>query len=172
MKLSTKLQKLEDEKRTEVEKAQYAEKQAAASYAVALSDGDEQRAEKALRLASEVLATATRGKRGVATTAQALKNEVEKLDEEITEIKEVLKDLRQKQLRVARIMWADRLDKAAQEFASVAAHLEATEKALGWKSSMSELYVPLQTPHGPACISQKTIRDKAYALSMEQLLAA
>ncbi|MFS2069416.1 hypothetical protein ACEN9D_11705 [Pseudomonas sp. CT11-2] len=175
LKLSTKLQKLEDEKRAEVEKAQYAEKQAAASYAVALSDGDEadeQRAEKALRLASEALATANRGKRGVATTAQALKNEVEKLDEEITEIKEVLKDLRQRQLRVARIMWADRLDKAAQEFAAVAAHLEATEKALGWTSSMSELYVPLQTPHGPACISQKTISDKAYALSMEQLLAA
>jgi hypothetical protein len=49
----------------EVEKAQYAEKQAAASYAVALSDGDdadEQRAEKMLRLASEALAMVTRGK--------------------------------------------------------------------------------------------------------------
>ncbi|WP_426205807.1 hypothetical protein [Pseudomonas sp. TWP3-1] len=108
----------------------------------------------------------------MATTAQALKNEVEKLDAEITEIKEVLKDLRQRQLRVARIMWADCLDKAALEFAAVAAHLEATEKALGWTSSMSELYVQLQTPHGPACISGKTVSEKAYALTMEQLLAA
>lgn len=175
LKLSTKLQKLEDEKRAEVEKAQYAEKQAAAIYAVALSDGDdvdEQRAEKVLRLASEALAMVTRGKRGLAATAQALKDEVEKLDVEIAEIREVLKDLRQRQLRVARIMWADRMDKAAQEFATVAAHLEATEKALGWTSSLSELYVPLQTPHGASCISEKTIRDKAYALSMEQLLAA
>lgn len=51
-------------------------KQAAASYAVALSDGDdadEQRAEKVLRLASEALAMVTRGKRGLAATAQALK---------------------------------------------------------------------------------------------------
>ncbi|MGY3641901.1 hypothetical protein [Pseudomonas sp. PK-RTE-24] len=162
-------------KRAEVEKAQYAEKQAAASYAVALSDGDdadEQRAEKVLRLASEALAMVTRGKRGLAATAQALKNEVEKLDVEIAEIRDVLKDLRQRQLRVARIMWADRMDKAAQEFATVAAHLEATEKALGWTSSLSELYVPLQTPHGALCISEKTIKDKAYALSMEQLLAA
>jgi F0F1-type ATP synthase epsilon subunit len=66
-------------------------KQAAASYAVALSDGDdadEQRAEKALRLASEALAMVTRGKRGLAATAQALKNEVEKLDVEIAEIRE------------------------------------------------------------------------------------
>ena len=156
-------------------KSQYTKKQAAASYAVALSDGDdadEQRAEKVLRLASEALAMVTRGKRGLAATAQALKNEVEKLDVEIAEIREVLKDLRQRQLRVARIMWADRMDKAAQEFAAVAAHLEATEKALGWTSSLSELYVPLQTPHGASCISEKTIRDKAYALSMEQLLAA
>jgi vacuolar-type H+-ATPase subunit I/STV1 len=155
-------------KQVEVEKAQYAEKQAAVSYAVALSDGDdadEQRAEKVLRLASEALAMVTRGKRGLAATAQALKNEVEKLDVEIAEIREVLKDLRQRQLPVARIMWADRMDKAAQEFAAVAAHVEATEKALGWTSSLSELYVPLQTPYG-------AIRDKAYALSMEQLLAA
>lgn len=159
----------------EVEKAQYAEKRASASYAVAISDGDdadEQHAEKVLRLASEALATVTRGKRGLAATAQALKNEVEKLDVEIIEIREVLKDLRLRQLRVARIMWADRMDKAAQEFAAVAAHLEATEKALGWTSSLSELYVPLQTPRGASCISEKTIRDKAYALSMEQLLAA
>jgi len=156
-------------------KSQYTKKQAAASFAVALSHGDdtdEQRAEKVLRLASEALAMVTPGKRGLAATAQALKNEVEKLDVEIAEIREVLKDLRQRQLRVARIMWADRMDKAAQEFAAVAAHLEATEKALGWTSSLSELYVPLQTPHGASSISEKTIRDKAYALSLEQLLAA
>lgn len=48
-------------------KAQYAENQAAAGYAVAPNDGDdadEQRAEKVLRLASEALAMVTRGKRG------------------------------------------------------------------------------------------------------------
>jgi hypothetical protein len=60
----------------EVEKAQYAEKQAAASYTVALSDGDDankQLAEKVLRLTSEARATVTQGKRGLAATAQALK---------------------------------------------------------------------------------------------------
>ncbi|KPZ21391.1 Uncharacterized protein ALO38_01722 [Pseudomonas coronafaciens pv. zizaniae] len=41
LKLSTKLKKLEDGKRTEIEKTQYVEQQAAASYAVALSEGDE-----------------------------------------------------------------------------------------------------------------------------------
>jgi hypothetical protein len=63
-------------------------------------------------------------------------------------------------------MWADRMDKAAHEFAAVAAHLEATEKALEWTSSLSELYVPLQTPLGASCISEKKIKDKAYALLM------
>lgn len=50
-------------------------KQAAASYAVALShgdDADEQHAEKVLRLAPEALVMVT-GKRGLAATAQALK---------------------------------------------------------------------------------------------------
>jgi hypothetical protein len=90
----------------------------------------------------------------LAATAQALKNEVEKPDVEIIEIREVLKDLRRRQLCVERIMWADRMDKAAQEFAAVAVHLEA-EKALGWKSSLGKLYVPLQTPHGASCISDE-----------------
>jgi chromosome segregation ATPase len=174
-KLSTKLQRLEDEKRTEIEKAQYVEKQAAASYSVALSDGDdaeEQRAEKALRQASEALAVVTRDKRGVATAAQALKAEVEKLDIAIAEIKQTLKDLRQQQLRTARTMWADRLDKAAQEFAAIAAHLHATEKALGRTSSLIDVYVPLQTPLGPRSINQNTITEQAGAISIEQLIAA
>lgn len=85
--------------------------------------------------------------RGVAATAQALKSEVEKLDVEITEIRDVLKDLRQRQLCVARITRAERMDKAAQEFAAVAARLEAS---MGLRASA---------------------RDKADALSMEPLLA-
>jgi hypothetical protein len=40
------------------------------------------------------------------------------------------------------------MDKAAQEFAAVAAHLEATEKALGWTTLLGELYVPLPPPWG------------------------
>lgn len=57
-----------------------------------------------LRTASEALAMVTRGKRGLAATAQDLKNEVEKLDVEIAEIREVLKDLRQRQLRVEKVV--------------------------------------------------------------------
>ncbi|POA26576.1 MULTISPECIES: hypothetical protein [unclassified Pseudomonas] len=174
-KLSSKLERLEEEKRTEIEKARYVEKQAAASYSVALSDGDdaeEQRAEKALRQASEALAEATRDKRGIATATQALKDEVEKLEATIAESNQTLKDLRHQQLRAARFMWADRLDKAAQDFAAMAAHLHATEKAMGRSSSLTDLYVPLHVPFGPMSINEDTITAKAGAISIEQLIAA
>ncbi|MHA6183445.1 hypothetical protein [Pseudomonas mohnii] len=174
-KLSSKLERLEEEKRTEIEKAQYVEKQAAASYSVALSDGDdaeEQRAEKALRQASEALAEATRDKRGIATATQALKDEVEKLEAAIAESNQTLKDLRHQQLRAARFMWADRLDKAAQDFAAIAAHLHATEKAMGRSSSLTDLYVPLHVPFGPRSINVDTVTAKAGAISIEQLIAA
>jgi chromosome segregation ATPase len=174
-KLSAKLQKLKEEKRTEIEKAQYVEKQAAASYSVALSDGDdaeEQRAEKALRQASEALAEVTRDKRGIATATQALKDEVEKLEAAIAESNQTLKDLRYQQLRAARFMWADRLDKAAQEFVAIAAHLHATEKAMGRSSSLIDLYVPLHVPFGPMSINEDTVTAKAGAISIEQLIAA
>ncbi|MFJ2489218.1 hypothetical protein [Pseudomonas sp. NPDC087639] len=84
-----------------------------------------------LRLASEALAEVTRDKRGIATATQALKDEVEKLEAAIAESNQTLKDLRHQQLRAARFMWADRLDKAAQDFAAIAAHLHATERAWG-----------------------------------------
>ncbi|MCU0072944.1 hypothetical protein N8H71_15215 [Pseudomonas koreensis] len=174
-KLSTKLQKLENEKRTEIEKAQSAEQQAAAGYAAALSEGDdadEQRAEKLLKQASEALTLATRGKRGVATVVNALTAEVEKLNETITVTKQHLTDLRQDQLRAVRFLWADRLDKAAQDFVNVAAQLSAAEKALGRYSSLQDLYLPLQAPMGRQHISQSEIREKANAISIEQLLAA
>jgi len=174
-KLSAKLQRLKEEKRTEIEKAQYVEKQAAASYSVALSDGDdaeEQRAEKALRQASEALAEVTRDKRGIATATQALKDEVEKLEAAIAESNQTLKDLRHQQLRAARFMWADHLDKAAQEFAAIAAHLHATEKAMGRSSSLIDLYVPLHVPFGPMSINEDTVTAKAGAISIEQLIAA
>lgn len=174
-KLSSKLERLEEEKRTEIERAQYVEKQAAASYSVALSDGDdaeEQRAEKALRQASEALAEATRDKWGIATATQALKDEVEKLEAAIAESSQTLKDLRYQQLRAARFMWADRLDKAAQDFAAIAAHLHATEKAMGRSSSLTDLYVPLLVPFGPMAINEDTVTAKAGAISIEQLIAA
>ncbi|MGE8483358.1 MAG: hypothetical protein ACN6Q5_12280 [Pseudomonas sp.] len=90
----------------------------------------------------------------------------------IAEIKQTLKDLRQQQLRAARTMWADRLDKAAQEFAAIAAHLYATEKALGRTSSLIDVYVPLQAPLGPLSINENTITEQAGAISIGQLIAA
>lgn len=174
-KLSSKLERLEEKKRAEIERAQHIEKQAAASYSVALSDGDdaeEQRAEKALRQASEALAEATRDKWGIATATQALKDEVEKLEAAIAESNQTLKDLRHQQLRAARFMWADRLDKAAQDFAAIAAHLHATEKAMGRSNSLTDLYIPLLVPFGPMTINEDTVTAKAGAISIEQLIDA
>ena len=69
-------------------------------------------------------------------------------------------------------MWANRLEKAAQDFAAIAAHLHATEKAMGRSSSLTEVYVPLHVPFGPMSINEATITAKAGAISIEQLIAA
>ncbi|WP_202368982.1 hypothetical protein [Pseudomonas sp. MWU318] len=98
--------------------------------------------------------------------------EVEKLEAAIAESNQTLKDIRHQQLRAARFMWADRLDKAAQEFATIAAHLHATEKAMGRSSSLIDLYVPLHVPFGPMSINEDTVTAKACAISIEQLIAA
>ncbi|SFP29569.1 hypothetical protein SAMN03159489_00754 [Pseudomonas sp. NFPP07] len=174
-KVLSKLERLENDKRNQIEKAQSAEQRAAAAYASALSDGDEaaeQRAEKALKLASEEVTQATRGKRGVATVVSALTIEVEKLDEAIAKTNRLLADLHNDQLRAARFLLADRLDKTAQELVNVAAQLHATRKALGWNSSLHDLYVPLQAPIGPKFISERTVSDKASGIAVEQILAA
>lgn len=173
-KFLVKLQKLDNEKSYVIESAKTAEKMAAAAYASALNEGndaDEQRAEKALRQASESLATATRGEHGVGTAVKALAAELEKLDSSIDNIKQQIKILRQEQLQAARFMWADRLDKAAQEFADTAAHFMAADRALGSRSSFHDLYLPMQTPFGPRYISDRIILDRATTLTSEQLLA-
>lgn len=95
-----------------------------------------------------------------------------KLEAAIAESNQTLKDLRRQQLRAARFMWADRLEKAAQDFATIAAHLHATEKAMGRSSSLTKIYVPLLVPFGPMAISEDTVTAKAGAISIEQLIAA
>jgi len=129
-------------------------------------DADKQRAEKLLKQASEALTPATRGKPGVATVVTALTAEVEKLDETITVTKQHLNDLRQDQLHAARFLWADRLDKAAQDFANVAAQLSAAEKALGRYSSLQDLYLPLRRLWvGNTLAKVKSVRRQTRSLS-------
>lgn len=69
-------------------------------------------------------------------------------------------------------MWADRLDKAAQNFATIAAQLHATERAMRRASPLTDLYVPLHVPFGPMSINEDTVTAKAGAISIEQLIAA
>ncbi|BBP61400.1 hypothetical protein [Pseudomonas sp. St316] len=67
---SSKLYKAQREQRGEIEKAQTAEQRAADAYAAALADGDDavkERAEKALKQASEAMKQAAQGKRGLNT---------------------------------------------------------------------------------------------------------
>lgn len=74
-KISSKLEKAQREQRSEIEKAQTAEQRAADTYAAALADGDdaaEERAEKALKQASEAMTQAAQGKRGLNTLLATL----------------------------------------------------------------------------------------------------
>lgn len=135
-----------------------------------LSDGDEaaeQRAEKALKLASEEVTQAARRKRGAATVVSALTVEIEKLDEAVAETTQLLTNLHKDQLRAARFLLADRLDKTTQKLVTVAAQLHVTRKALGWHSSLHDLYVPLQAPTGPKYICERTVSNKASGITAE-----
>lgn len=174
-KVLSKLEKLDNDRRTQIEKAQSAEKQAATAYASALSAGDEtaeQLAEKALKLASEDVAQVSQGKRGVAAVVSALTIEAENLDEAIAETKQLLMNLHKDQLRATNFLLANRLDRAAQELTNIATQLHVTQNALGWGSSLRDLYVPLQTPIGPKSINERTVREKASGITIEQILAA
>lgn len=175
-KISSKLEKAQREQRGEIEKAQTAEQRAADAYAAALADGDdaaEERAEKALKQASEAMTQAAQGKRGLNTLMATLTTEIEKLDVAISDAKQRLADYRQDQLNAARLLWAERLDKAAQDFAKVAAQFTATEKALGRRySNLEDLNVPLQAPMGPKHITHRKILEMAQAISIEELLVA
>lgn len=94
-----------------------------------MADGDdaaEERAEKALKQASEAMTQASQAKRGLNTLLATLTTEIEKLDVAISDAKQRLADYRQDQLNAARLLWAERLDKAAQDFAKVAAQFTAT----------------------------------------------
>ncbi|SEP06220.1 hypothetical protein SAMN03159293_04926 [Pseudomonas sp. NFACC39-1] len=170
------LEKAQREQRGEIEKAQTAEQRAAEAYAAALADGDdaaEERAEKTLKQASEATTQAAQGKRGLNTLLATLTTEIEKLDVAISDAKQRLADYRQAQLNAARRLWTERLDKAAQDFAKVAAQFTATEKALGRRySNLEDINVPLQAPMGPKHITHRKILEMAQALSIEELLAA
>lgn len=102
----------------------------------------------------------------------ALTVEIEKLDEAVAETTQLLTNLHKDQLRAARFLLADRLDKTTQELVTVAAQLHATREALGWHSSLHDLYVPLQAPTGPKYICERTISNKASGITAEQILAA
>nr|BFE94187.1 hypothetical protein GCM10020185_47230 [Pseudomonas brassicacearum subsp. brassicacearum] len=111
---------------------------------------------KALKQASEAMTQAAQGKRGLNTLLATLTTEIEKLDVAISDAKQRLADYRQDQLNAARLLWAERLDKAAQDFAKVAAQFTATEKALGRRySNLEDLNVPLQAPMGPKHITHR-----------------
>lgn len=138
------LKKAQREQRGEIEKAQTAEQRAADAYAAALAGGDdaaEERAEKALKQASEAMTQAAQGKRGLNTLMATLTTEIEKLDVAFSDAKRIA-DYRQNQLNAARLLWAERLDKAAQDFAKVATQFTATRKRSGvaiatWRISTS-----------------------------------
>lgn len=143
-----------------------------------MADGDDaaaDRAEKVPKQASEAMTQAAQGKRGLNTLLATLttETETEKLDVAISDAKQRLADYRQDQLNAARLLWAERLDKAAQDLAKVAAQFTATEKALGRRySNLEDLNVPLQAPMGPKHITHRKILEMAQAISIEELLVA
>lgn len=174
-KVVDKLAQLQERQRNELADATDAEGKAAAQYASAAITGDaaaEMSARSALDAVAGMFDSLKRGRSGVAAVVQALTSELEKLDEHLEDAKSLHEQVRRDMLCAARYLWAGRLEQAAREVTSIAAHVAATEMALGWHSSMDDICVPLLTPTGTRTLGRRDVNAIATELSIEQLSAA
>lgn len=175
IKVADKLTKLQASQRSELADAEAAERSAAAQYAAASIAGDgsaETRAKSALDSVAGVFESLKRGRSGVTAVVQALTGELEKLDERLEDARQRQEQARRDLLCAARYLWAGRLEQAASEVTRIAAHVAATEKALGWHSSMDDICVPLLTPTGIRALGRRDVNAIATRLGIEQLSAA
>lgn len=174
-KVSEKLEALQESQSNELAQAKAKEKKAAAQYAAALAAGDEPeetRTKGVLRAVSEALESFKRGNSGTTAVIQALNTELETIAERIELAKQEAKKARHNMLEAARYLWAARLEKAVHELTQIAAHVNATEKALGWGRSMGDICLPILSATGTRWLRERAVREISAELSIEQLIAA
>lgn len=148
------------------------EQEAAQAYARAMGENDsgvEHKAEGLLQKASHALAVIKQTLKGANTVSSALSAQLSELDDAIQEKQDELNSLNAKVLQAARFYWADRFERAAHELATLAAHVAAAEKILGYGDSLSDLYIPTVSPEKSNLISHRRILERRGNVKLEQL---
>lgn len=156
----------------EFKAAERDEHEAAQAYAQAMGENDsgvERKAEGLLQKASHALAIIKQTLQGANTVSFALSAQLSELDDAIQEKQDELKNLNSKVLQAARFYWADRFETAAHELATLAAHVAAAEKLLGYGDSLTDLYIPNVSPKKGHFISQRGILERRSNIKLEQL---
>ncbi|HGY9620653.1 TPA: hypothetical protein ACOJNU_002785 [Pseudomonas putida] len=156
----------------EFKAAERDEHEAAQAYARAMGENDsgvERKAEGLLQKASHALAIIKQTLQGANTVSSALCNQVSELDDVIQQKQSELDSLNSKVLQAARFYWADRFERAAHELATLAAHVAAAEKLLGYGDSLTDFYVPTISPQKGNFISHRRVLAQRSNIKLEQL---
>lgn len=156
----------------ELKVAERDEHEAAQAYARAMGESDvtvERKAESFLQKASHALAVIKQAVQGANTVSSALNAQISELDDTIQEKQGELNGLNSKVLQAARLYWADRFEKAAHELATLAAHVAAAEKLLGYGDSLTDFYIPAISPKKGSFISHRRILERRSNIKLEEL---
>ncbi|OLS64643.1 hypothetical protein [Pseudomonas putida] len=156
----------------EFKAAEHDEHEAAQAYAKAIGENDsggESKAEGLLEKASRALAVIKQTLQGANTVSSALSGQLAELDDAIQLKQSELDSLNSKVLQAARFYWADRFEKAAHELATLAAHVAAAEKLLGYGDSLSDFYIPTVSPVKGRFISHRRLLERRSNITLEQL---
>jgi len=156
----------------EFKAAERDEHEAAQAYALAMGENDsgvERKAEGVLQKASHALAIIKQTLQGANTVSSALSTQLSELDDVIQQKQSELDSLNSKVLQAARFYWADRFERAAHELATLAAHVAAAEKLLGYGDSLTDFYIPAISPKKANCISHRRILNQRSDIKLEQL---
>lgn len=159
-----------------IDTAKAKEESAAQTYARAMVSGieDEQKALDDLHAATAALDAMRNGGSTSDAVAKALTAALGELDMSISEARQRRDDARNAMLIAARYLWADKMDRAAYELATLAAYVDATERALGWRyGSTEDFNVPLLSPAArPGFLGKLHIKEVSAGLCDDQLTAA
>jgi DNA repair exonuclease SbcCD ATPase subunit len=171
-KLESKRADLVKKHERELKIAERDEHEAAQAYAQAMGENDvaiERKAEGFLQKASHALAVIKQTIQGANTVSSALSAQLSELDDAIQEKQDELNGLNSKVLQAARFYWADRFEKAAHEMATLAAHVAAAEKLLGYGDSLTDFYIPNVSPEKGSFISHRRVLERRANIKLQQL---
>lgn len=171
-----KLEAIQTKRQTAIDAAEAREKSAAQTYAQAMVLGgeNEQKAMDDLHAATAALEVLRRGSSASDAVAGAVTAELDELDMSIGEASRRRDSAHDSMLTAARYLWADKMERAAYELATLAAYVDATERELGWRyGSLDDFNVPLLSPEArPGYLGKLHIKDMSAGLSFDQLTAA